>query len=112
MLLLRRQHPTTWVEDNKTYSLYAIDAAGNLSTVSATTFTSDITSPTITSVSTSTGNGTKKITDPINFTLNLSEAAVFTANGGSATIPMNLTSGGPATASISVDNALLLRLWR
>lgn len=76
-----------------TYKVYARDAAGNLSAPSTVSFTTDLVAPTITSITSTTNNGLYGINSPINFTLNLDEAAVFTANGGNISLPMALDQG-------------------
>jgi len=76
-----------------TYKVYAIDAAGNLSTPSTALFTTDLVAPTITSITSTTANGLYGIGSPINFTFNLDENAIFTANGGDISLPMALDQG-------------------
>jgi hypothetical protein len=76
-----------------TYKVYAIDAAGNLSTPSTASFTTDLVAPTITSITSTTANGLYGIGSQINFTFNLDENAIFTANGGDISLPMALDQG-------------------
>lgn len=76
-----------------TYKVYAIDAAGNLSTPSTALFTTDLVAPTITSITSTTANGLYGIGSQINFTFNLDENAIFTANGGDISLPMALDQG-------------------
>ncbi len=90
--------------DANIYNVYAIDAAGNMSAPSVATFTTDLVAPQITSITSATADGTKKIGDQVVFTLNTNEAATFTANGGNADLDMSLTSG-TTDALRTTDNA-------
>ncbi|HOQ49102.1 MAG TPA: Ig-like domain-containing protein, partial [Candidatus Kapabacteria bacterium] len=94
-----------------TYKVYAIDAAGNLSAASTGSFTTDLVAPTITSITSTTVDGLYGIGSEINFTLNFDEAAIFTANGGSISIPMALDQGtGNATRTTDQSSSTTLSL--
>lgn len=76
-----------------TYKVYTMDAAGNLSAASTGSFTTDLVAPTITSITSTTTDGLYGIGSDINFTINLDEAATFTANSGNLSLPMALDAG-------------------
>ncbi|HPP40622.1 MAG TPA: chitobiase/beta-hexosaminidase C-terminal domain-containing protein, partial [Candidatus Kapabacteria bacterium] len=76
-----------------TYKVYTMDAAGNLSAASTGSFTTDLVAPTITSITSTTADGLYGIGSDINFTMNLDEAAIFTANSGNLSLPMALDAG-------------------
>ena len=92
------------------YKLYVVDAAGNLSAASGTTYSVDSSAPTVTSVaiSSATGiqNSTLKAGDVVSVTVTMSEATTVTGTPTLAlnigTTPVNATyvSGSGTTALV------------
>ncbi|MEY4676726.1 MAG: hypothetical protein RLZZ470_1233, partial [Pseudomonadota bacterium] len=81
-----------------TYTLYAVDAAGNLSLASANTLTiasvQDITAPTVSSVvlSSATGiqNNTLNVGDVVTATVTMSESVTVSTAGGAPQLALNI----------------------
>jgi hypothetical protein len=83
------------VMDGTSYAVYAVDGAGNISDISATAFTADLTAPTVTSV-TGPANGSYKAGQTLSFTVNFNEAVTRTV----ASPHLHLDIGGAVVNAI------------